>query len=93
MLSDTMAGEGVSKHLLTPDGELTTDQGTDINKVQHGEPVNFTEVKYRNIGEELTYRDRSDSKMAVLPKAFGDNSQNLEMKRGAHSQHAGSSTG
>jgi hypothetical protein len=50
--------EGVSKYLLNPDGLLTTDQSTDINKVRRDDPVSFIEVKYRNIGEELNLQEQ-----------------------------------
>lgn len=65
MLCDTIARESVSNYLLTPDGELTTEQSTDINEVQCGDPVSFIEIKCRDIGEELTYRNRNDSKMRL----------------------------
>lgn len=40
-------------HLLTPYMELTTEQSMETTEVQLGEPVSFTGVTYRNMGEEL----------------------------------------
>lgn len=70
--------EGVSKYLLNPDGELTTDQSTDINKVRRDDPVSFIEVKYRNIGEELNLQEQKWLKDDCITKGIGDNSQKLE---------------
>ena len=39
--------------LLTPDREHMTDKSTDFTKVQLDEPVGFTRVIYRSMGERL----------------------------------------
>ena len=39
--------------LLTPDSEPTTDQSTNVTKVQLGEPMSFTGVTYRGMDERL----------------------------------------
>ena len=42
--------------LLTADGVLTRDQSTVTTEVQFGEPMSFTRVGYRSMGEELLRR-------------------------------------
>lgn len=41
------------EHLLNPDNEPTTDQSTDTAKVELGEPMVFTGVSSKNMGERL----------------------------------------
>jgi hypothetical protein len=40
-------------YLFTPDRDPMTDQSTGTTEVQLGEPMSFTVVTYRNMGERL----------------------------------------
>lgn len=56
-------------HLLIPDREARTDQSTNTNKVQPGEPMSFIGVNYRNMGEEILTKEKIVSKTAASPKS------------------------
>lgn len=87
----TFLGETQHPHLLTPDRKPTTDQSTNTTKDQLGEPKSFIGVSYRNMGEGVTYRSRSDSKDGCITKAYAntsDSSQKLGAWDTLHSVQA-----
>ena len=49
----TLPGETLHTHLLTPARDFMADQSTYTTKTQLGEPMSFTGVTYRNMGERL----------------------------------------
>lgn len=51
LCNKTFLGEMQHTHLLTSNREPMTNQGTDITKFQHGEPVSFVGVTYVSVGE------------------------------------------
>lgn len=67
----------MSKHLLIPDREPTTDQSTDI-RVQLGEPVDFIRAVYRSMDGGLLTGAENDRCTTKTHPSMGDSLWNPE---------------
>lgn len=69
----------MNKYQLIPVREPTTDQSTDITRIQLGEPMDFAMVIYNNMGEGLLTGTENDSYTTKTHLTIGDGFGNPTM--------------